>query len=41
VEDEEARADALLTRSDMEGAMVVSLAGRCAERLVMGESEVG
>jgi hypothetical protein len=24
-----------------EGAMVVSLAGRCAERLVMGESEVG
>lgn len=40
VEDEDARADALLTRSDMEAAMVVSLAGRCAEKLVMGESEV-
>lgn len=41
MEDEDARADALLTRGDMEAAMVVSLAGRCAEKLVMGESEVG
>lgn len=40
VEDEDARADALLTRGDMESAMVVALAGRCAERLVMGESEM-
>ena len=40
VEDEDARADAILTRGDMESAMVVHLAGRCAEKLVMGESEV-
>jgi len=40
VEDEGARANALLTRGDMEGVMVVHLAGRAAEKLVMGESEV-
>eukprot|EP00877_Chromochloris_zofingiensis_P008651 jgi/Chrzof1/4039/Cz13g18040.t1 len=40
VEDEESRADAILTRGDMEAHMVVNLAGRCCEKLVMGESEV-
>jgi hypothetical protein len=40
VEDESARANALLSRGDMEGVMVVHLAGRSAEKLVMGESEV-
>lgn len=40
VEDEAARANALLSRGDMEAVMVVHLAGRAAERLVMGEGEV-
>jgi cell division protease FtsH len=40
VEDEERSAGAILTRSDMEAHMVVNLAGRCSEKLVMGESEV-
>jgi hypothetical protein len=40
VEDESARANALLSRGDMEGVMVVHLAGRSAEKLVMGEGEV-
>ena len=40
IEDEERSANAILTRSDMEAYMVVHLAGRCAEKLVMGESEV-
>eukprot|EP00879_Flechtneria_rotunda_P028172 GHRR01030255.1.p1 GENE.GHRR01030255.1~~GHRR01030255.1.p1 ORF type:complete len:520 (+),score=209.83 GHRR01030255.1:1412-2971(+) len=40
VEDESARAQALLSRGDMEAVMVVHLAGRSAEKLVMGESEV-
>lgn len=28
------------TRADMEAHVVVNLAGRCAEKLVLGESEV-
>jgi ATP-dependent Zn protease len=40
VEDEAARANALLSRGDMEGVMVVHLAGRAAEKMVMGEAEV-
>lgn len=40
VEDESARANALLSRGDMESVMVVHLAGRSAEKLVMGEGEV-
>eukprot|EP00878_Enallax_costatus_P001473 GHUV01001624.1.p1 GENE.GHUV01001624.1~~GHUV01001624.1.p1 ORF type:complete len:977 (+),score=283.07 GHUV01001624.1:432-2933(+) len=40
VEDESARANALLSRGDMESVMVVHLAGRTAEKLVMGESEM-
>lgn len=40
VEDEDKGVNAILTRSDMESHMVVSLAGRCAEKLVMGEGEV-
>jgi ATP-dependent Zn protease len=40
VEDESARANALLSRGDMEAVMVVHLAGRSAEKLVMGEGEV-
>lgn len=41
VEDESARANALLSRGDMEAVMVVHLAGRSAEKLAMGEGEVG
>lgn len=40
MEDESARANALMSRGDMEGVMVVHLAGRSAEKLVMGEGEV-
>jgi ATP-dependent Zn protease len=40
VEDEAARANALLSRGDMEAVMVVHLAGRAAEKMVMGEAEV-
>lgn len=40
MEDESARANALLSRGDMEAVMVVHLAGRSAEKLVMGEGEV-
>ncbi|WIA15942.1 hypothetical protein OEZ85_012685 [Tetradesmus obliquus] len=40
VEDEAARANALLSRGDMEGVMVVHLAGRAAEKMVMGEAEM-
>lgn len=40
VEDESARANALLSRGDMEAVMVVHLAGRSAEKLAMGEGEV-
>ncbi|KAG2495020.1 hypothetical protein HYH03_006952 [Edaphochlamys debaryana] len=40
VEDEDRSVNAILTRSEMEGRMVVSLAGRCAEKLVMGEGEM-
>ena len=40
MEDEAARANALLSRGDMEGVMVVHLAGRAAEKMVMGEAEV-
>jgi len=40
VEDEDKSANAILTRGDMESHMVVNLAGRCGERLVMGDSEV-
>jgi len=40
VEDEDKSVNAILTRSDMESQMVVHLAGRCAEKLVMGEGEV-
>lgn len=38
--DDEERAPDMVTRADMEGQLVVNLAGRCAEKLVMGESEV-
>eukprot|EP00798_Chlamydomonas_sp_ICE-L_P024177 gene24177-9766_t len=37
VEDEYKRANAILTRADMESHMVVNVAGRCAERLVVGD----
>ncbi|MEW5306932.1 MAG: hypothetical protein WDW36_009362 [Sanguina aurantia] len=40
VEDETKAVDAIMTRGDMESHMVVNLAGRCSEKLVMGESEV-
>lgn len=40
VEDEEKGVDAIMTRGDMEAHMVVNMAGRCSEKLVMGESEV-
>ena len=40
VEDEDKDVNAIVTRADMEAHMVVHLAGRCAEKLVMGESEV-
>lgn len=40
VEDEARTAGALLTRGDLEARMVVHLAGRCAEKLVMGEGNL-
>jgi cell division protease FtsH len=40
VDDDERHAGALLTRGDMEARMVVRVAGRCAEKLVMGEGEL-
>ena len=40
VEDEEKNADAVVTRSDLESHIVVNLAGQCAEKLVLGQSEV-
>jgi cell division protease FtsH len=40
VDDEERHAGSLLTRSDMEARIVVRVAGRCAEKLVMGEGEL-
>jgi cell division protease FtsH len=40
VDDEEKHAGCLLTRGDMEARMVVRVAGRCAEKLVMGEGEL-
>ncbi|GLC69378.1 ATP-dependent zinc metalloprotease FTSH 1 [Pleodorina starrii] len=40
VEDEDKNVNAILTRSELEGRMVVSLAGRCAEKLVMGEGNL-
>ncbi|KAG2437047.1 hypothetical protein HYH02_011309 [Chlamydomonas schloesseri] len=40
VEDEDKNVNAILTRSELEGRMVVHLAGRCAEKLVMGEGQM-
>ncbi|GLI67098.1 hypothetical protein VaNZ11_011303 [Volvox africanus] len=40
VEDEDKNVNAILTRSELEARMVVSLAGRCSEKLVMGEGNV-
>mmetsp|Transcript_3123 Transcript_3123/g.6809 ORF Transcript_3123/g.6809 Transcript_3123/m.6809 type:complete len:1041 (+) Transcript_3123:95-3217(+) len=40
VEDEQKKVDAILTRADMESHMVVNLAGRAAEKLVLGEGEL-
>lgn len=40
VEEEERNVNNIVTRSELEGTIVVNLAGRCAEKLVMGESEV-
>lgn len=40
VEDEEKTLDSVVTRADLEGHIVVNLAGHCAEKLVMGQSEV-
>lgn len=40
VEDEERHAASILTRSDLEARIVVHLAGRCAEKLVMGEGQL-
>lgn len=40
VEDEDKNADSVVTRSDLESHIVVNIAGQCAEKLVLGQSEV-
>jgi cell division protease FtsH len=40
VEDEEKSVDTVVTRAELEAHIVVNLAGQCAEKLVLGQSEV-